>query len=181
MCTGLYFSVGSATPTNLDALSEEELRQLEGVERQNVEARIRLLQRIQSLLDSAVTLMGQYSAVTAPMGETMSTSAPAATNFVSQASQSEEVPAQLESSQLLISSIASKSEGIPINKLMPVEEDGRTSDNATAGQGDEDVNLTRPADSSEIRKRRLEKLVSREADHPQQAQSEETRDDKADT
>lgn len=68
MCTGLYFSVGSATPTNLDALSEEELRQLEGVERQNVEARIRLLQRIQSLLDSAVTLMGQYSAVTAPIG-----------------------------------------------------------------------------------------------------------------
>ena len=108
----------------------------------------------------------------------MSTSAPAATNFVSQASQSEEVPAQLESSQLLISSIASKSEGIPINKLMSVEEDGRTSDE---GQGGEDVNTTRPADSSEIRKRRLEKLVSREADHPQQAQSEETRDDKADT
>lgn len=61
-------SVGAAPPPNLAALSEEELRQLEGMERQNVEARIRLLQRIQSLLDTAVTLMGQYSTVTTPMG-----------------------------------------------------------------------------------------------------------------
>jgi len=60
----IYF-VGAAPPTDLTTLSEEELRQLEGMERQNVEARIRLLQRIQSLLDNAVTLMSQYSTVTA--------------------------------------------------------------------------------------------------------------------
>ena len=62
------FTIGPTPPTDLAALSEEELRQLEGVERQNVEARIRLLQRIQSLLDNAVTLMGQYSAIATPMG-----------------------------------------------------------------------------------------------------------------
>jgi len=63
----MYF-VGAAPPPNLATLSEEELRQLEGMERHNVEARIKLLQRIQSLLDSAVTLMGQYSSIAPPMG-----------------------------------------------------------------------------------------------------------------
>ena len=57
---------GAAPPPNLAALSEEELRQLEGSERHNVEARIKLLQRIQLLLDTAVTLMGQYSTVAPP-------------------------------------------------------------------------------------------------------------------
>ena len=102
-----------------------------------------------------------------------------ASNFVSQSSQSDETPVQA-SSQLLISSTAAKSEGIPINKLLPVEENSSGADNQndTAGQGGEDVN-TRLADTSEIRKRRLEKLVSKEAvDQPQQAQSEERKDDK---
>ena len=100
----------------------------------------------------------------------MSTSA---SNFVSQASQSEETPVLQASSQL----ISSKSEGIPIKKILPVEEDGATDNNTscTGRHGDEDVN-TRPADNSEIRKRRLEKLVSKEADN--QPQSEETKDDK---
>lgn len=105
-----------------------------------------------------------------------------ASNFVSQASQSEETPLLSSpllqtSSQLLISSTASKSEGIPINKILPAEEDGATDDNTSSagGQGDEDVS-TRPADSSEIRKRRLQKLVSKEAGD--QPQSEVTKDDK---
>ena len=46
---------------------------------------------------------------------------------------------------------------------------------SATGQGGEDVN-TKPADSSEIRKRRLEKLVSKEAGD--QPQSEETKDNK---
>ena len=102
-----------------------------------------------------------------------------ASNFVSQTSQSDETPVQA-SSQLLISSTTAKSEGIPINKLLPVEENSSGADNQndTAGQGGEDVNK-RLADTSEIRKRRLEKLASKEAvDQPQQAQSEERKDDK---
>lgn len=99
-----------------------------------------------------------------------------ASNFVSQASQSEETPAQQASSQLLLSSAVTKSEGIPINKLLPTEEDGSAGNNTdgATGQGGEDANA-RPADSSEIRKRRLEKLVSKEASD--QSQSKETKDD----
>ena len=100
-----------------------------------------------------------------------------ASNLIPQTSQSKETPVQ-QTSQLLLSSTATKSAGIPINKLLPVEEDGSTDDNMNGASGEGDV-ATRPADSSEIRKRRLEKLVSKEAtDQPQQPQSEETKDDK---
>lgn len=102
-----------------------------------------------------------------------------ASNFVSQTSQSEETPAQQASSQLLLSATATKSEGIPIHKLLPAEENGSAGDNTNSavGKSGEDVS-TRPADSSEIRKRRLEKLASKEAvDQPQQPQMEEAKDD----
>jgi len=87
---------------------------------------------------------------------------------VSQASQSEEIPVQ-QSSQLLLSSATNESEGIPIKKLLPEEDDGSAGDNTNSVtvQGTDG----RPADSSEIRKRRLERLVSKEAgDQPQQTE-----------
>lgn len=52
-------------PQNLRSLSPEELRQLEGNERENVEARIQCLRNIQIMLDAAVVMMQQYSAAAA--------------------------------------------------------------------------------------------------------------------
>ena len=52
----------------LKALSDEELKALEGMERANVEARIALLRNVQKLLDTAVTQLNQYSTVMAAMG-----------------------------------------------------------------------------------------------------------------
>ena len=46
-------------------LSEAELLEMEGVEREHVEARIRCLRNVQVLLDAAVLEMQQYSAVVA--------------------------------------------------------------------------------------------------------------------
>lgn len=48
----------------LSCLSDEELQALEGTERENVELRIGVLRNIQLLLDSAVSQMNQYHAVT---------------------------------------------------------------------------------------------------------------------
>ncbi|PIK43393.1 putative E3 ubiquitin-protein ligase synoviolin A [Apostichopus japonicus] len=48
-------------PVNFTGLSDEELRKLEGHERQNVEARVECLRSIQTLLDAAVVQMQQYS------------------------------------------------------------------------------------------------------------------------
>lgn len=41
-------------PPNFSAMSEAEVRQMEGNERQHVEARISVLRNIQTLLDAAV-------------------------------------------------------------------------------------------------------------------------------
>ena len=67
MCTCVPAG-GMPSAEALRALSEEELRSLEGMERGNVEARIAVLRNIQRLLDSAVAQMVQYSAVMASMG-----------------------------------------------------------------------------------------------------------------
>nr|CAI5834437.1 unnamed protein product [Callosobruchus analis] len=48
-------------PQHLARLSAEELRRMEGNERENVEARIQCLRNIQMLLDAAVMMMQQYS------------------------------------------------------------------------------------------------------------------------
>nr|SVE75670.1 EOG090X03TK [Daphnia hispanica] len=52
-------------PTNLGALSDAELRAMEGQERRHLEARIRVLRDIQTLLDAAVLQMNQYGILVA--------------------------------------------------------------------------------------------------------------------
>lgn len=50
-------------PPNLDTLSDDEVRALEGIERHNVEERIKLLQNVQLMLNASVALMNQYNAI----------------------------------------------------------------------------------------------------------------------
>lgn len=44
-------------------LSDDDLARMEGVTRENIEARLRCLRNVQILLDSAVVQMQQYSAI----------------------------------------------------------------------------------------------------------------------
>ena len=48
-------------------LTDEQLRELEGMERANVEARIALLRNVQQLLDAAVGQLNQYSTIMASL------------------------------------------------------------------------------------------------------------------
>lgn len=50
---------------NLDmsALSVEQLKEMEGQERENIEARIRVLRNVHSLLDAVIVQLNQYSNV----------------------------------------------------------------------------------------------------------------------
>lgn len=52
-------------PASMSGLSEEELRAMEGIERENIEARIQWLRDIQALLDGAMLLIHQYNTVAA--------------------------------------------------------------------------------------------------------------------
>ncbi|XP_033730673.1 E3 ubiquitin-protein ligase synoviolin B-like [Pecten maximus] len=55
-------------PRNLTGLSVEELKAMEGQQRENVEARLQWLQDIQALLDGAMVLIQQYNAVATQTG-----------------------------------------------------------------------------------------------------------------
>ena len=96
-------------------------------------------------------------------------------NFVSQVSQPEDYPVQ-SSSHLLESAatnlVPSKSEGISVNKILPAEDE---EDKTAVVQANNDVVDTKPADSSEIRKRRLERLTSKETTYQQSVEA--TQDD----
>ncbi|XP_037036504.1 E3 ubiquitin-protein ligase HRD1 [Bradysia coprophila] len=59
------FMMPPPMPPNLDTLSEDEIRALEGTERRNVEARIKLLRNVQLMMDASFALMNQYAAITA--------------------------------------------------------------------------------------------------------------------
>ncbi|CAD7092939.1 unnamed protein product [Hermetia illucens] len=84
-------------PPNLNTLTDEELRALEGNERRHVEERLKLLQNVQLLLDAANSLMNQYSLVTArlppiPAAATSSTVVPPSTAVSGAASTSSSTP-----------------------------------------------------------------------------------------
>ncbi|XP_071079324.1 E3 ubiquitin-protein ligase synoviolin A-like [Haliotis cracherodii] len=54
-------------PSNMAGLTAEELKTMEGQERENVEARIQWLRDIQALLDGAMVLINQYNQVASQM------------------------------------------------------------------------------------------------------------------
>lgn len=64
----LMYSTCTGQPRWTQQLTDEQLRELEGMERSNVEARIALLRNVQQLLDAAVGQLNQYSAVMATLG-----------------------------------------------------------------------------------------------------------------
>ncbi|KRZ76829.1 E3 ubiquitin-protein ligase synoviolin B [Trichinella papuae] len=61
------FTQAFPTPPDFTGLSDEEVRRMEGNERTAVEARIRCLRNIQTLLDGAVVLMQQYTSLMSAM------------------------------------------------------------------------------------------------------------------
>lgn len=54
-------------PPNLDQLSVEELRAMEGNERRHVEERLKLLKNINTMINASIALMNQYSMVMATL------------------------------------------------------------------------------------------------------------------
>ncbi|GLV36329.1 septin interacting protein 3 [Carabus blaptoides fortunei] len=82
-------------PQNLQSLSVEELRQMEGNERNSIEARIQCLRNIQVMLDASVLMMQQYSAAAA-----LSAPPPATTSTASQQTEEQPQPSTSKSPEL---------------------------------------------------------------------------------
>ncbi|XP_066466299.1 E3 ubiquitin-protein ligase synoviolin isoform X2 [Tiliqua scincoides] len=146
-------------PSGFAGLTEEELRAMEGHERQHLEARLQCLQNIHTLLDAAMLQINQYLTVLATLG----TPRPA---------QPSNSPAASESPQETPSPEASTSEASafqptdssPSSPATEAEAAGQAAagikDSADPSGHEQDEEHPSPEepDASELRRRRLQKL-----------------------
>jgi len=114
---------------NLRKLSDEELSKMEGQERANIEARLKVLRNVHALLDSAIVQLNQYSQVVTTLNLLSKTSKPSSVDPKA----SEEEP---------------RSETDGMNELLTEQ----AKEEIIAGKANEEE------DSNELRRRRLERF-----------------------
>lgn len=149
-------------PANLAALSEEELRQLEGNERHNVEARIQCLRNIQVLLDAAVQMMQQYSVATTQQQPPQRP--PEANSTNSEAANGSTPPTNHPtSSQQPGTSASSSGDAVDSKKEPPIEITSATIVNGVSESLDENSTVTA---EEELRRRRLQRFLQNEQQQP---------------
>ncbi|GAB0091902.1 E3 ubiquitin-protein ligase HRD1 [Sergentomyia squamirostris] len=159
-------------PPSLDTLSDEELIALEGTERRNVEARIKLLRNIQTMLDASVALMNQYSAINAqfPLGNDFLPTFPAPSTATAAPSTTSKEPEASSSS----ASTSGVTEIPPANKEPPssppkpsrIDENTVKLEDLGSEEDEPDTNETfagiypvpESSEMSELRQRRLQKF-----------------------
>lgn len=156
-------------PQNLRSLSAEELRNLEGNERDNVAARIQCLRNIQIMLDAAVVMMQQYTAAATMSGAMPTETAQTPTASTSSVPEANSAPSCSANGDTSQSSDVTKTE-IPVNpvttlngepgfstenkKVPNIEPVGQTGDSSGATSSN-NVSLTA---EDELRQRRLRKF-----------------------
>lgn len=170
-------------PDDLGGLSEEELRAMEGTERRHLEARVRCLRNIQTLLDAAVMQMQQYSTLVATLsvaGEQRTEPTAAGTssllsmnNDPPPASTSETTPTTLGANGSAdLRSAGVEAAGIETLEAGAEAEDGfggafggafggeQPEESTTQGGEPSEGSLPNEPDANELRRRRLQKLES---------------------
>lgn len=163
-------------PQNLDQLTVEELRAMEGNERKHVEERLKLLRNVQTMLNASTALMNQYQMVVAnlppvpiqPQPPVASTSAAAAPATTEQAAKPEEKPSEAETGQVKIEDIGSEehlsnkssplsSQPSSSSKLPTIDSPSATSSSFIASESS--ATNGESEEANEIRKRRLQKFL----------------------
>ncbi|XP_015267436.1 PREDICTED: E3 ubiquitin-protein ligase synoviolin isoform X2 [Gekko japonicus] len=150
-------------PSGFAGLTEEELRAMEGHERQHLEARLQCLQNIHTLLDAAMLQINQYLTVLATIGTPRSAPPPSApaTSASSQETASAE-PSTSEPTTFQSADSTTSAAVVPDSSTQaaPSPEAGAEGYTAPTGppeQDDEPSSLEEP-DTAELRRRRLQKL-----------------------
>nr|CAG4641585.1 EOG090X03TK [Eurycercus lamellatus] len=141
-------------PTNLGALSDAELQAMEGQERRHLEARIRVLRDIQTLLDAAVLQMNQYGVLVARLEQESNNHNSGSTNSNSNNNNNETGRA------------ASEEAAPTITPQQPTETE--VSPAAAAGSSSEDIvpedltpeEETNLSDQERLRRRRLQRFMN---------------------
>lgn len=172
------FAPPPTIPANLEQLSDEELRLLEGNERRNVEERIKLLKNIQLMMDASVALMNQYVMISAsfPPLQTSSTASTNtnATTTTSTATNTTETTSEEATTSENVGE-TSKSDSETAEVTTKADDAGPSTSNKNSSietleiDGNivtiEDIGRSDPSDPNdpitEVRRRRLEKFEAR--------------------
>ncbi|XP_064359355.1 E3 ubiquitin-protein ligase synoviolin isoform X2 [Dromaius novaehollandiae] len=145
-------------PAGFAGLTEEELRAMEGHDRQNLEARLQCLQNIHTLLDAAMLQINQYLTVLATIGSPR----PAPPQSPSAAAVSRETPAEepgsLDGASAPAAAAEPDSTASP-DAAGPAGAEGFAPLAGPEEEGEEPSPLGEP-DAAELRRRRLQKLES---------------------
>uniref|UniRef100_A0A6I8RUZ3 RING-type E3 ubiquitin transferase n=1 Tax=Xenopus tropicalis TaxID=8364 RepID=A0A6I8RUZ3_XENTR len=139
-------------PAGFTGLTDEELRAMEGHERQNLEARLQCLQNIHTLLDAAMLQINQYLTVLASIGPPQppvpSTSAASASTEPTTSNVSEPVIPKDTAAAATVTSTEPSQQSAP-----PAPSNVET----VSGEEVEETTTEEP-DTVELRRRRLQKL-----------------------
>ncbi|XP_053305399.1 E3 ubiquitin-protein ligase synoviolin [Spea bombifrons] len=132
-------------PAGFAGLTEEELRAMEGHERQNLEARLQCLQNIHTLLDAAMLQINQYLTVLATIG------VPRTSIPTTQSPSASSDPAPVSPERL---SPDTTSREYPEPTIQPVSSEPESPETFSV----DEENSTEEPDTAELRRRRLQKL-----------------------
>ncbi|KAM7169282.1 E3 ubiquitin-protein ligase synoviolin isoform 2-T2 [Macrochelys suwanniensis] len=154
-------------PAGFAGLTDEELRAMEGHDRQHLEARLQCLQNIHTLLDAAMLQINQYLTVLATIGSPRPTQLPSSVNT---STSSQETPTR-ESTTFNSPDSTSSPGTSPAVAAVEPDSTGQTDDPSglvgaegytePAGHEEEEEQpLPGEPDTAELRRRRLQKLES---------------------
>lgn len=155
------FMMPPPMPPNLDTLTDEELRVLEGNERRNIEARIKLLRNIQLMLDASVTLMNQYSAISANFVTNVPSATPASDASVEAETVNEAAKTNIKPK--ISSPTPDNLPSTSADAKQRIAEDVKIED-LGSDEHDEirNINSAERSESAELRRRRLQKFLQTE-------------------
>ncbi|XP_067400073.1 E3 ubiquitin-protein ligase synoviolin isoform X1 [Emydura macquarii macquarii] len=153
-------------PAGFAGLTDEELRAMEGHDRQNLEARLQCLQNIHTLLDAAMLQINQYLTVLATIGSPRPTQLPSSQNI----STSSHETATNESSAFNSPDSTSSPGTSPVVAAVEPDSTDQTDPSGLVGaegyteptghEEEEEQPLPGEPDTAELRRRRLQKLES---------------------
>lgn len=170
-------------PQNLDQLTIEELRAMEGNERKHVEERLKLLRNVQTLLNASATLMSQYQMVVANLPPVPIPNPPAASTSSAEAAPATESKAkpdeastskEASTSQVKLEDIGSEDQFVDLTAKTPSQpstskltpsldsQPPASSSSSSTFIANESSSTTNGEsdEANEIRRRRLQKFVN---------------------
>lgn len=156
-------------PQNLDQLSDEELRALEGNERSHIQERLKLLKNISTMINASISLMNQYQMVVANLPQpsqqvsSTSTSSEQPTKSDDKPDSSSGEEKKIDINQIKVEDLGSESHlDEPLTKTSPLDPSSSSISPSTSTSfiANEMATTSETDDSAnEIRKRRLQKFL----------------------